>query len=255
MPAAFTGEEIPCRPKGRPAFRGGPRNRDFSRKKRFLSAYVLAASEICLTQISTPRLGLWGNFPAGRRRQRRNRPFAVNQHKENGDSTPPVRRRRKTLTAFFAWRRGTACFAAFFTPKKGSCRTHPCEGRSTLFRGQTLPKLCVGMSADESTATFYRIPGSQPECLRHSRRKKSLAGQKNGRHFAVRRKTGIFPAKSAFSCFRTRGKRNCPSAISTPRFGLCKNPRLAGLRAFLSYRRAIFMGHSVYALSSGDRPA
>ena len=37
-----------------------------------------------------------------------------------------------------------------------------------------------------------------PECLRHSRRKKSLAGQKDGRHFAVRRKTGIFPAKNAF---------------------------------------------------------
>ena len=46
MPAAFTGEEIPCRPKGRPAFRGGPRNRDFSRKKRFLPTCVLAASEI-----------------------------------------------------------------------------------------------------------------------------------------------------------------------------------------------------------------
>ena len=46
MPAAFTGEEIPCRPKGWPAFRGGPRNRDFSRKKRFFSTRVLAASEI-----------------------------------------------------------------------------------------------------------------------------------------------------------------------------------------------------------------
>ena len=37
--------------------------------------------------------------------------------------------------------------------------------------------------------------------------------------------------------------------------GRAKIPRLAGLRAFLSYRRAIFMGHSVYALSSGDGPA
>ena len=50
MPAAFTGEEIPCRPKGRPAFRGGPRNRDFSRKKRCYPAYVLAASEIARRQ-------------------------------------------------------------------------------------------------------------------------------------------------------------------------------------------------------------
>ena len=159
MPAAFTEEEIPCRPKERPAFCGSPQNRDFSRKKRFFPFSYSRQAKLPRA-ISTPRLGLWGNFPAGRRRQRRNRPFAVNQHKENGDSTPPVRRRRKTLTAFFAWRRGTACFAAFFTPKKGSGRTHPCEGRSTLFRGQTLPKLCVGMSADESTATFYRIPGS-----------------------------------------------------------------------------------------------
>src|SRR5699024_8889399 len=35
MPAAFTEEEIPCRPKGRPAFCGSPQNRDFSRKKCF----------------------------------------------------------------------------------------------------------------------------------------------------------------------------------------------------------------------------
>ena len=55
------------------------------------------------------------------------------------------------------------------------------------------------MSADESTATFYRIPGSQPECLRHSRGKKSLAGQKDGRHFAAGRETGIFPAKTLFT--------------------------------------------------------
>ena len=48
MPAAFTGEEIPCRPKGWPAFRGRPRNRDFSRKKRCYPTYVPAASEICL---------------------------------------------------------------------------------------------------------------------------------------------------------------------------------------------------------------
>ena len=68
MPAAFTGEEIPCRPKGRPAFRGGPRKRDFSRKKRFCLACVLAASEICLTQISTPRFWVRNNPPAGRPR-------------------------------------------------------------------------------------------------------------------------------------------------------------------------------------------
>ena len=90
--------------------------------------------------------------------------------------------------------------------------------------GQTSPQVYAGLAADESAASSRLIAGSQPECLRHSRRKKSLAGQKNGRHFAVRRKTGIFPAKSAFSCFRTHGKRNCPSAISTPRLGLSDNP-------------------------------
>ena len=176
MPAAFTEEEIPCRPKERPAFCGSPQNRDFSRNKRFFPFSYSRQAKLPRA-ISTPRLGLWGNFPAGRRRQRRNRPFAVNQHKENGDSTPPVRRRRKTLTAFFAWRRGTACFAAFFTPKKGSGR----EEGSTLcflreFRapretsppvtapiplcGQTTPQVYAGMSADASTAPSRLIPGS-----------------------------------------------------------------------------------------------
>ena len=141
MPAAFTEEEIPCRPKERPAFCGSPQNRDFSRKKRFVPFSYSRQAKLPRA-ISTPRFGLWGNFPAGRRRQRRNRPFAVNQHKENGDSTPPIRRRRKTLTAFFAWRRGTACFAAFFTPKKGSGRTHPCTGCTIPFCGQTSPQVC-----------------------------------------------------------------------------------------------------------------
>ena len=143
MPAAFTEEEIPCRPKERPAFCGSPQNRDFSRKKRFFPFSYSRQAKLPRA-ISTPRLGLWGNFPAGRRRQRRNRPFAVNQHKENGDSTPPVRRRRKTLTAFFAWRREIKkrfCRLLGLWPKGGG-RTHPCEGRSTLFRGQTSPQVC-----------------------------------------------------------------------------------------------------------------
>ena len=162
MPAAFTGEEIPCRPKGWPAFRGRPRNRDFSRKKRFCPTYVLAASEICLTQISTPRLGLWGNFPAGRRRQRRNRPFAVNQHKENGDSTPPIRRRRKTLTAFFAWCRETGRFASFDALIKGRGRTRPFTGCTIPFCGQTSPKICAGMSAGEPEGKNLPVKRARP---------------------------------------------------------------------------------------------
>ena len=162
MPAAFTEEEIPCRPKGWPAFRGRPRNRDFSCKKRFCPTCLVAASEICLTQISTPRLGLWGNFPAGRRRQRRNRPFAVNQHKENGDSTPPIRRRRKTLTAFFAWCRETGRFASFDALIKGRGRTRPFTGCTIPFCGQTSPKICAGMSAGEPEGKNLPVKRARP---------------------------------------------------------------------------------------------
>ena len=151
--------------------------------------------------ISTPRLELWGNFPAGRRRQRRNRPFAVNQHKENGDSTPPIRRRRKTLTAFFAWRRGTACFAAFFTPKKGSGRTHPRTGCTIPFCGQTAPKICESMSADESTASSRLIAGSQPLLYAHKRGEKAL----------------LFHLPS-------RGKRNCHGQFRRRGLGRAKIP-------------------------------
>ena len=74
----------------------------------------------------------------------------------------------------------------------------PFTGCTIPFCGQTSPHVCADMSADEPAAPFCLMPGSQPECLRHSREKKSLAGQKNGRHFAAGRETGIFPAKSAF---------------------------------------------------------
>ena len=63
-------------------------------------------------------------------------------------------------------------------------------------------------------------------------------------------KPGFFPLKTLLFHSCARGKRNCPSAISTPRFGLRQNPRLAGLRAFAPYRRAMFMGHSVWVLFS-----
>ena len=135
--------------------------------KSAFSRFRTRGKRNCPSAISTPRLGLSDNPPAGlsrecacRWRQRKKRPCALQPHEEKQISSQPVRRRRKTLTAFFAWRRGKGRFASFDAPVKGRGRTHPCEGRSTLFRGQTLPKLCVGMSADESTATFYRIPGS-----------------------------------------------------------------------------------------------
>ena len=86
--------------------------------------------------------------------------------------------------------------------------------------------------------------------------KKSLAGQKDGRHFAAGRETGIFPAKSAFAppmC--PRQAKFASQQISTPRLKLSKNPPAGRPRTFVSYRRAIFMGHSVRILSTEDRPA
>ena len=105
----------------------------------------------CPSAISTPRLGLSDNPPAGlsrecacRWRQRKKRPCALQPHEEKQISSQPVRRRRKTLTAFFAWRREIKkrfCRLLGLWPKGGG-RTHPCEGRSTLFRGQTSPQVC-----------------------------------------------------------------------------------------------------------------
>ena len=178
MPAAFTGEEIPCRPKGRPAFRAGPRNRDFSRKKRCYSTRLLAASEIAHRQFRRRSLGcakipgwpasglfcpiaarsLWNILsmpylpnPAGLRRecacrwrQRKKRPCALQPHEEKQISSQPVRRRRKTLTAFFAWRREIKkrfCRLLGLWPKGGG-RTHPRTGCTIPFCGQTSPQAC-----------------------------------------------------------------------------------------------------------------
>ena len=42
-------------------------------------------------------------------------------------------------------------------------------------------------------------------------------------------KPGFFPQKALLPHLFGRGKRNCPSAISTPRLKLSKISRLAGL--------------------------
>ena len=68
-------------------------------------------------------------------------------------------------------------------------------------------------------------------------------------------KPGFFPQKALLPHLFGRGKRNCPSAISTPRLKLSNNTPAGRPRALASYQSAIFMGHSVYALSGGDRPA
>ena len=79
---------------------------------------------------------------------------------------------------------------------KGTAARHPCVFVRKVIAPQPCAKVCLPMSRQH---LFCRMPGSQPECLRHSRGKKSLAGQKAGRHFAAGRETGIFPAKSAFA--------------------------------------------------------
>ena len=61
--------------------------------------------------------------------------------------------------------------------------------------------------------------------------------------------------KNCFFRLPSRGKRNCPPAISTPRLGVSQNPPAGRPRALAPDRRAIFMGHSVRILSTEDRPA
>ena len=52
-----------------------------------------------------------------------------------------------------------------------------------------------------------------------------------------------------------RSRQTKSQAISTPRFELSGNFPAGRPRAFASYRSAIFMGHSVWGLSTEDRPA
>ena len=146
-------------------------------------------------------------------------------------------------------------FASFDALGKGRGRRHLCKACAIVFCGQTSPQAAgTGMSADESAASSCLMPGSQPECLRHSRGKKSLAGQKDGRHFAAGRETGIFPAKTLFTAYVLAA-----SEIATGNFDAAaqaeQNPPAGRPRALASYRRAIFMGHSVRVLSTEDRPA
>ena len=71
-------------------------------------------------------------------------PCALRLYEEKRVCTQLIRRRRKTLTAFFAWRREIKkrfCRLLGLWPKGGG-RTHPCEGRSTPFCGQTSPQAC-----------------------------------------------------------------------------------------------------------------
>ena len=55
-------------------------------------------------------------------------------------------------------------------------------------------------------------------------------------------------AKKRFSSLCARGKRNCLSAISTPRFLFMRSSPGWPASGFASYRRAIIMGHSVWDL-------
>ena len=139
------------------------------------------------------------------------------------ETSPPV-------TASSVWCRGLkSVFGAFWGLGQKALR------RGTrVFRaeGYCAAYAHTGMSADESTAPFCLIPGSHRLLFAHKRRQKALSSR-----------------------LCSRGKRNSLSAISTPRLSLSKNPPAGRPRTFASYRSAIFMGHSVQALSGGDRPA
>ena len=76
-------------------------------------------------------------------------------------------------------------------PKGGAAR-HPC----IIVLNMTAPQACrAGVSADKPAAVLCLMPGSQPLLYAHKRGEKAL-----------------------LSCLYDRGKRNCLSAISTPRF-------------------------------------
>ena len=139
------------------------------------------------------------------------------------ETSPPV-------TASSVWCRGLkSVFGAFWGLGQKALR------RGTrVFRaeGYCAAYAHTGMSADESTAPFCLMPGSHRLLFAHKRRQKAL-----------------------LSRLCSRGKRNSLSAISTPRLSLSKNPPAGRPQTFAPYRSAIFMGHSVYALSGGDRPA
>ena len=115
---------------------------------------------------------------------------------------------------------------------KGRGRRHSCTGCTISFAAKLRRKLraqvCLPMSRQH---LFARCPADT--------------------YFFKREKVG----KKRFFRLPSRGKRNYPSAISTPRLKLSNNTPAGRPRTFAPDRSAIFMGHSVYALSGGDRPA
>ena len=144
-------------------------------------------------------------------------------------------------------------------PKGGAAR-HPCS----IVLDMTAPHTCrAGVSADKSAAAFAwcqaatyfcRRTRSAPECLRHSRGKKFLAGYKGKPAFRGVPRNRNFSRKSCFFCLVAHGKRN--RRRFRRRGSACVINSPAGRpRTFASYRSAIFMGHSVWGLSTEDRPA
>ena len=126
--------------------------------------------------------------------QRRNHPPAPQPYEEKRISPQPVRRRRKTLTALFVWCRGTACFATFFTPEKGSGRSRLHKEALILAARPNHAQICENMSADNRQHPISRYRAATSFCQ-----------QTKGR-------------KSCFPPLCSRGKRNDLPIISTPRF-------------------------------------
>ncbi len=114
-----------------------------------------------------------------------------------------------------------------FRRKRGFGRVHP-----TACTGISVPPAAVASAACED---FFR----------------SATCRRQATYFC--RQTKV--CKNCFFRLPSRGKRNCPPAISTPRLGVSQNPPAGRPRALAPDRRAIFMGHSVRILSTEDRPA
>ncbi len=131
----------------------------------------------------------------------RQRPFAWCQARKNPVSEAErLPKRRPMFDPLAVPKTGNAPFvAAGFDRGASPCSLHPPPAAVASAACEDFFRSATGC---RQATYFFKRERSAPECLRHSRGKKSLAGQKDGRHFAAGRETGIFPAKSAF--FSTR---------------------------------------------------
>ena len=146
-------------------------------------------------------------------------------------------------------------FASFDALGKGRGRRHLCKACAIVFCGQTSPhtrtQVCLPISRQHP---FARCQAANRNACGIHRGRNPLPAKRTAGISRRAAKTGFFPQKALLPRLCARGKRNCPSAISTPRLGVSNNPPAGRPRTFAPDRSALFMGHSVQALSAPARP-